>query len=187
MKWIELLRGGKSIYNFAELLRLTGLSATSLRRAIYRLTSREALFKLGKGLYANSFHSPSLEEAAAVLYPPSYVSLESALFMHGVVEQVPYRVTCVSANKTKSFQTALGAVHYSHIKKELFWGYEFKDGIPLALPEKAALDFVYIQRQNGLNPSLDEWNWQYLELEKVFSLAGSYPKVVDMHLRKFVP
>lgn len=187
MKWVELLRRGKSIYSFAELLRLTGLSPSSLRRAIHRLTHRDALFKLGKGLYANSFHSPSLEGVAAVLYPPSYVSLESALFTHSVVEQAPYGVTCISTNKTKSFQTDLGLVHYSHIKKELFWGYEFTDGIPLAWPEKAALDFVYIMRQNGLDPSLDEWNWQYLDIKKVFSLAASYPKVVHIHFRRFVP
>jgi len=29
---------------------------------------------------------PALEEVAAVLYPPAYISLESALFMHGVRE-----------------------------------------------------------------------------------------------------
>lgn len=185
--WIELLGRGKSIYNFAEFLRVTGLSASSLRRAIHRLTRRKALFKLGKGLYANSFHSPNLEEVAALLYPPSYLSLESALFSHGIVEQAPHGVTCISTNKTKSFETALGSVHYSHIKKDLFWGYEFSDGIPLAWPEKAALDFVYLQRQNGLSPSLDEWNWQYLDLDKIFSLAGSYPKVIGVHFRRFVP
>ncbi|MFQ6676537.1 MAG: hypothetical protein ACE5LH_09385 [Fidelibacterota bacterium] len=187
MKWIELLRRGKSIYNFAELVRLTGLSSSSLRRAIHRLLLREVLFKLGKGLYANSFHSPSLEEVAAILYPPSYISLESGLFTHGIVEQAPHGVTCISTNKTKSFQTALGSVHYAHIKKGLFWGYEFTDEIPLAWPEKAALDFVYIQRQNGLNPSLDEWNWRYLDVNKLFSLAGWYPRVVDTHFRRFVP
>jgi len=186
MKWIELLRHGKTIYNFAELLRLTGLSVSSLRRALHRLTQREVLFKLGKGLYGNSFNSPRLEEVSALLYPPTYVSMESALFIHGILDQTPYMVTCVSTNKTKAFFTPLGEIDYCHIKKELFFGYDFSDQIPLAWPEKSALDFVYIQRMRCLEPSLDEWNWEHLNRNKLISLLEFYPKVMQNYFGKFM-
>lgn len=185
IKWIELLRQGKSIYNFAELSRLSGLSTSSLRRALHRLTKKDLLIKLSKGLYANSFISPSLEEVAGALYPPSYISLESALFMHGISEQAPQLVTCVTTNKTKTFQTAMGEIAYFHIKPELFSGYQINDRIPLALPEKAALDFIYLQRQNGLNPSLDEWNWDNLNIDKTYSLMTLYPKTIQENIHKY--
>jgi hypothetical protein len=142
---------------------------------------------LSKELYANPFAAPNLEEVASVLYPPSYVSLESALFMHGISEQAPHLLTCVSTNKTKTFRTDSGEIAYFHLKRELFFGYDITDRIPLAWPEKAALDFVYIQRQNGLKPSLDEWNWDSLNVDKMNSLARSYPETVKKHIKEFLP
>jgi predicted transcriptional regulator of viral defense system len=99
---------------------------------------------------------PALEEVAAVLYPPAYISLESALFMHGAMDQAPHLLTCVSTNKTRIFRTALGEIAYFHLKKELFFGYEMKDRTSLAWPEKSALDYIYLQRQNGIELSLNE-------------------------------
>jgi predicted transcriptional regulator of viral defense system len=185
--WIEVLRKGKSIYNFAEFMRISMLPVPSLRRAIQRLLKKRLLLKLSKELYANPLAAPSLEEVASVLYPPSYVSLESALFMHGILEQAPHLLTCVSTNKTKTFRTDLGEIAYFHLKRELFFGYDFTDRVPLAWPEKAALDFVYIQRQNGLTPSLDEWNWESLNVDKMNSLAKSYPETVKTHIKEFLP
>lgn len=185
--WTEVLRNGKSIYNFAELMRISKLPVLSMRRAIQRLLRKGLLLKLRKELYANPFVAPSLEEIAGVLYPPSYISLESALFMHGISEQAPHLLTCVSMNKTKTFRTALGEIACFHVKRELFFGYEITDRFPLAWPEKAALDFVYIQRMNGLTPALDEWNWRNLDVDRMYSLATSYPKTVRNHMKKFIP
>ncbi len=184
--WTEVLRNGKSIYNFVELMRISKLPVLSMRRAIQRLLRKGLLLKLRKELYANPFVAPSLEEIAGVLYPPSYISLESALFMHGISEQAPHLLTCVSMNKTKTFRTALGEIAYFHVKRELFFGYEITDRFPLAWPEKAALDFVYIQRMNGLTPALDEWNWKNLDVDRMYSLATSYPKTVRNHMKKFI-
>lgn len=185
--WIEVLRQGKSIYNFAELMRISRLPVTSVRRVIHRLLRKGLLLKLSKGLFANPFVSPSLEEVSGVLYPPCYISLESALFMHGVSVQTTHMLTCVTTNKTKTFRTALGEIAYSHVKKELFFGYDISDRLPLAWPEKAALDFIYIQRKNGLVPSLDEWNWENLDIDRMNSLAAVYPKTVKNYIKKFIP
>lgn len=185
--WMEILRQGKSIYNFAELMRISRLPVASLRRAIHRLVRKRFLLKLSKGLYANSFALPSLEEVACVLYPPSYISLEFALFMHGILEQAPHMLTCISANKTKTFHTDIGEIAYFHIKKDLFFGYEVTDRLYLAWPEKAALDYVYIQRKNGSVPSLDEWSWENLDRNRIDSIATKYPKTVNGYVKKFMP
>ena len=182
--WTDVLRNGKSIYNIAELMRVSGLPISSLRRAIQRLLRRGLLLRLGRELYANPLNTPSLEEVAGVLYPPCYISLESALFMHGISEQIPQMLTCVSTNKTKTFITSFGEIAYLHVKHGLFFGYDITDRLPLAWPEKAALDYVYIQRMNGFAPSLDEWNLENLDLTKMYSLAISYPRTVRNHLKQ---
>lgn len=183
--WVSVLKDGKKIFHFSELQRLSGLSGPALRRAVQRLRKKNILFRLGKGLFANSFSLPNLEEVAGFLYPPSCVSLESALFMHGVMDQAPYVLTCVTTNKTKTFVTDLGEVHYLHIKKNLFFGFEIADLIPLALPEKAALDYVYLQRKNGLRPALDEWNWENLDTKKLEEFMTDFPASVQNHIRKY--
>jgi predicted transcriptional regulator of viral defense system len=183
--WFSVLKGGKKIYHFSEMQRLSGLSSPALRRAAQRLREKKILFQLGKGLFANSFVLPSLEELPSFLYPPCYISLESALFMHGIMDQTPHVLTCVTTNKTKTFATDLGEIQYLHVKKGLFFGYEITDQIPLASPEKAALDYVYIQRKNGFRPALDEWNWGDLDLEKLEDSMTAYPQSVQNHIRKF--
>jgi len=180
--WINIFRKGKKIYNLMELMRISGLPLSSTKRAVQRLVKKGMLLKLGKKFYANSFALPDIEETAAVIYPPSYISMESALHKHGISEQVPQMLTCVSTNKTKIFHTALGELSYNHIKKELFFGYEADNGSFTAQPEKAALDFVYIQRMNGLSPSLDEWNWRGMDFGKLNSMAKVYPKTIQRHI-----
>ena len=118
--------------------RLTSLSPVALRKALTRLRRDEFIIPIGKGLYANAFHPPALEEIASLLYPPAYISLESALFMHGVIHQAPHVLTCVTLNKTKTFRTGLGEISYSHLRPGLFYDYEVSDGMLLAKAEKAA-------------------------------------------------
>jgi len=184
--WMKFLRRGKSIYSYAELMRLTGLSEPALRRALTRLGRRQFLTSLGKSLYANTFKTPTLEEIARLLYPPAYISLESALFMHGIIDQAPHVLHGVTLNKTKSFSTALGEIAYFHIKTELFFGYAAQERTFLAEPEKAALDFIYLQRQNGLAPIPDEWNWDHLDRRRLREIMTPYPETVKKDAARFM-
>jgi predicted transcriptional regulator of viral defense system len=178
-QWLDQLRRGKSIYQFAELRRLTKLSEVATQRAVHRLARTRLIAKLGKGYYANLLQPPLIEEVSAVLYPPSYISLESALFHHGIIEQAPHMVTCVSTNKTKTFQTAFGEIHYARVHPKLFFGYELSGRSLLALPEKAALDFIYLQLQNGHTPSLDEWHWDGISTKKLHEFSEKFPRTVQ--------
>lgn len=190
VQWVEVLRRGKTFYRLAELGRLSGLSFAAARRAVARLTERGLLSRVGKGIYANRLGPggpPTIEMAVALLYPPAYVSLASGLFLHGVADQAPHLLTCVTTNKTKRFETGLGEVHYHHVKPELFFGYELRDGVPLGLPEKVALDFIYLELQNGRRPALDEWNWESLDVPRLRELGEAYPRTVRSLLSQFAP
>lgn len=182
-QWLEHLRRGKSIYQFAELQRLTKLSEVATQRAVHRLARARLIAKLGKRYYANLLQPPRIEEVSAVLYPPSYISLESALFHHGIIEQAPQMLTCVSTNKTKTFQTAFGEIYYAHVHAGLFFGYALNGRSFMALPEKAALDFTYLQLQNGHTPSLDEWHWDEVSMKRLLEFSAKFPLTVQRHVR----
>ena len=82
------------------------------------------------------------------IYKPSYVSFESALAYHGLIPESVYKITSATTKKTYSFNTPLGKLSYHTIHKKYFFGYKLmvykKENYIIAAPEKALLDFFYI-------------------------------------------
>src|SRR5262249_33929449 len=76
---------------------------------------------------------------------PSYLSLQTALYLHGMIEQVPASTYAVSLARTQRIRTSLGVYAIHHIAPELFEGFEPRDdGSKLAVPEKALFDYMYL-------------------------------------------
>jgi len=97
---------------------------------------------------------------ATKIYSPSYISMEMALGFYGIIPEAVFTVTSVTTRKTKKFKTPLGNFSYQKIKKAAFGGFETKKqgGISfnLALPEKALVDFFYLNR-NVLNGDCEQF------------------------------
>src|SRR3989337_1785203 len=55
------------------------------------------------------------EQIANLLYGPSYISLEWALSYYRMIPEGVYVVTSITANKTKTFNTALGSFDYAYL------------------------------------------------------------------------
>jgi predicted transcriptional regulator of viral defense system len=89
---------------------------------------------------------------AAKIYSPSYVSLEAALNYYGIIPEAVFTVTSVTTRETAEFSTDFGRFTFRKIKKEAFGGYEtlkskeFEISFNLAIPEKALVDFFYLNR-----------------------------------------
>lgn len=90
------------------------------------------------------------------IYAPSYVSLESALSFYNFIPEGVFQVTSVSTLKTKQFDTPLGVFRYRNFKPELYFGYRLEQQptqkrlagwFKIATPEKAIIDFVYLNPQ----------------------------------------
>ncbi|MBM3735123.1 MAG: hypothetical protein FJW39_04990 [Acidobacteria bacterium] len=155
--WIELL---KSLPPNAALLpgssyrMLTGLSEKAARQACWRMTRQGLLTHIGAGWYTHAFSRLTIEEAAAVLVQPSYVSLESALRNAGATTQPSAALTCVTLQPTQTRRTPLGGIRYHSISRELYWGFDIRrsaNGLYVfeAWPEKALLDLIYLSRRRG--------------------------------------
>jgi len=90
--------------------------------------------------------------SANKIYSPSYVSLEKAFQYYDFIPEEIFQITSVSSKKTTKFTTSIGNFSYRHIKPIVFFGYRMidygKQKILLAEPEKAVLDYLY------LNPRL---------------------------------
>lgn len=120
---------------------------------IYRWCKKGYIIKLRNGCYAfreclsggryNYFLSQ-------FIYRPSYVSLQTALSLYGLIPEGIFSTTAVSTLKTMTFKNEVSSFAYQTISPKLFWGYERfmmkngKQAFNLASLEKALLDFLYL-------------------------------------------
>ncbi|OGD19731.1 MAG: hypothetical protein A2Y69_06845 [Candidatus Aminicenantes bacterium RBG_13_59_9] len=74
------------------------------------------------------------------------MSLQSALYHHGMISQILSVLYAVSIALTNIYRTSLGTISVHHINPSLFFGYQFaaKDSAKIATPEKALVDFLYL-------------------------------------------
>lgn len=90
------------------------------------------------------------------------VSLQSALYLHGMISQVPAVTYAVTLARTRRFVTPLGTVSLHHVRPSFFFGYEdagFAGG-RLATAEKALVDFLYLApTRSRLFRALPELEW----------------------------
>lgn len=120
------------------------------------------LVMLRRGLYVVSEDVQEIDSMAFAtkIYQPSYVSMETALSFYGIIPEAVFAITSVTTRKTKSFKTPKGTFSYQKIKKDAFGGYETKRNgkfsFNFALPEKAIVDFLYLNR-NILNGDKEQF------------------------------
>lgn len=127
-----------------------GFAQQSLAR--WRASGRILMLAPGHYVFPDSLvDETDLRAAANSIYRPSYVSLESALSSYGLIPETVRIITSVSTRKTRSIQTPTGSFRYRSVRPHLFFGYltlkGTKHSYSMARPEKALLDFLY------LNPS----------------------------------
>ncbi len=101
---------------------------------------------------------------ASVLKRPSYVSLEKALEFYGLIPEMVVPYTSVTTKRQNEYRNEIGIFEYRHIKKELFWGYSAltkeKQTCYIASPEKAILDFFYLQKNDISDDFIEEMRFQ---------------------------
>lgn len=135
--------------------------------------------KIKRGFYCFTVQELSqnfLFYTANRIYSPSYVSFEIALKYYGLIPEEIFQITSVSTKKTTDFKTSIGNFNYRRIKPGLFWGYRLIDfdeqKLLLAEPEKAVLDYLYINSKlktssdfKGMRINVDEFREQ-IDIDK---------------------
>ena len=75
----------------------------------------------------------------------SYLSLQTALHLRGMIEQIPQSFYAVSLARSQRVITSVGTYSFHHVAPEVFGGYEDTDrDVKLATAEKALFDFAYL-------------------------------------------
>ena len=128
-----------------------------------RLAASGHVIRLRRGVWAlpNRVDPLALPEYLTSPFP-AYVSLQSALYLHGLISQMPAMTYAVSLARTRRFTTPLGTVSVHHVQPAFFFGFEEagRAGGRLATPEKALVDFLYLTpARSNLFRALPELEW----------------------------
>jgi len=124
---------------------------------LHRMVKRGNLISIKRDMYF--FPHTKIDEfvLANKLYMPSYVSLESVLYLSGIITEIPSNVTSITTITSKKLITTSGIYLYSKLNKKLFFGYssilDTKSDCyyNIANVEKALLDFIYVRRLRNLD------------------------------------
>lgn len=173
------------VFTTADFTVLTQMKKAAAVKALSRLFRRKLALRLKRGVWASQLLGGLLpgEALPYLTYPwPSYVSLESALSEEGIVSQVPLACHGVSRGKPLRLNTPLGEFRIHHLQKSLFGGYQFKrtgpSSYPIALPEKALLDTLYLRYRLGGRPNLKEWDLSRIDRNRLKKMAKPFPASV---------
>lgn len=124
-----------------------GSKRSAATRTLGRLAAVGLLLKVRHGLWALEPHLDPLVLPGYLTAPlPSYVSFQTALFLHGMVAQVPSVTYVASLARTRRVSTRLGTFSIHRLAPRFFGGCEAmgSSGVLMATPEKALLDMLYL-------------------------------------------
>lgn len=167
-----------------DVARKYQFSERVVRNALRRYEAQGLLERVSTKIYINHLNQHfSPRDLVNVLRPRSYISLESALVERGIISQNPSALICVTPGYPQSFKSKSVRILYRKIAPELYWGYEEKatryNKYLIAEPEKALLDWIYLNRQEGLPTPLDELHLQFLSPAKLRNYALRFPRTVS--------
>lgn len=151
MKLIDALnrlqRLAQPVVETGDAAVILGLGKAHASKVLARLSEAGHLLLLRRGVWAFPGRLDLLATPERLTAPqPAYVSLQSALYYHGMISQIPASVYAVSLARTRCYVTPLGVISIHHIAPEFFFGYETlgEKDIRIARPEKALLDVFYL-------------------------------------------
>jgi predicted transcriptional regulator of viral defense system len=137
----------QAVLETRDIAAILGVSGATAAKAASRLAKAGHLLALRRGVWALPGRLDPLGVPERLTAPdPAYVSLQTALFFHGMVSQIPSAIYAVSLARTRRYITPLGVVSVHHIQPAFFFGFETlgEKGIRIARPEKALLDVFYL-------------------------------------------
>ena len=177
MKFEELLSIVEDEPVFETSLLLSGnVDPVDVRRQLSRWAGNGRLYRLRRGLYALAPPYRKVKAHPFVvanrMVRPSYVSLQSAMAIHGLIpESVPV-TTSITTGRPGEFSTPLGTFVFRHVRTPLFQGFRGFEMDTLqpafvATPEKALLDLLYLEKGSDSEAYLAELR---LEIDDGFDL-----------------
>lgn len=180
------------IFSYSDILVWLGENRNSVKGLVTRAIAANEILHIRRGLYClapkYSRFGVSRNVLANIVYGPSYLSMESALSIHGWIPEAVHSAVSVSFGRARTFETPLGFFDYVQIKQQPFFAAveSRRDNAVLppylvAKPLKALADYVVSHGLDwtGVEPlidclRIDEESLSQLNAEDFDELGGVY-------------
>ncbi len=157
MKAEELKPFHHRTFRVEELQNYFKESPSSVRVQLSRLCKEKKLIRLKRNCYTFLDAHPHVLVIAQNMVSPSYLSLESVLSLSALIPESTVAFTLVTSKKTQEYTNEFGIFSYRHLPPDLFFGVEKdKNGAWIATPEKALLDYLYLNSRK-FEPAFSCW------------------------------
>lgn len=165
----------KDYYTFSDLTKIQPTKKGVLKVILSRLVKSKKLIRIKRGIYILPEKISEIEKIANSIYYPSYLSFESALSLFGILSQAPYTLSFATPLKSKTLIFDNKKIEYRKLKPILFFGYQLKNNLYLAEPEKALLDTFYLASMGKLKINFSQLDYSKIEKSKFFNRLKKYP------------
>lgn len=194
MKLSELVALTSDLPCFQTSFLSAGRSLPQVRLQLDRWEKAGKVIKIAKGVYTLAPPYIKIKPApfaiSAVLRPASYISLQSALGLYGLIPEHVPSVTALTTGRPWEIHSPCGRFLFRHVKAPLFFGYkqQVMDGQPffLATPEKALLDLLYMTADSANAAYIDALRLQNGHLLNPESLQATAEKMKNKKIDRAV-
>ena len=141
------------------------VSTSSAARALATLAERGSVTSVVRGVWARPSH-PDFSPYAIVPFllgagvggdgwenaEPGYLSLLSALNLHGLIDQIPRTIQIVVGAQRPAIRSPVGVYTFHRLQSDLLTGFEPGGRLAnfeLATPTKAVFDTLYLSTRRG--------------------------------------
>ena len=180
---LAVYRESRSVFRLNDIAMLMGVSDfKSLNKRLNYYVRARKLNNPRKGIYTKPGYDP--EEMACSVFTPSYISLQYVLQKAGIVFQYDSRITSVSylsriinvENREFIYRKIKGSslVNTAGIIRQ-------NNHINIASPERAFLDFLYLEKEfhfDNLNPLNKEIIHELLPVYESKALIKTVKKIL---------
>jgi predicted transcriptional regulator of viral defense system len=149
MKLVDVLtrlKGiGEPVLRTADVMACLNVDKAHASKLLARLENSGHLVHAKRGLWVfpGAIEAMAISEHLTAPFP-CYVSLQSALYFHGMISQIPDLVYVVSVARTRVYRISLGTYSIHHVHPSFFFGFDNAAGFSMASPEKAIIDVLYL-------------------------------------------
>ena len=165
-----ILKAKQTVFSVSDIMLLWGETASDKTKTrINYYVKKGDLHRVRRGFYVKDKNYNRFELATKI-YTPSYISFETVLIQAGINFQY-YNQVFVASYLSREIKTKDQVYCYRKIKDSILTnslGLENKDNYFIALPERAFLDVIYLNKDYHFD------NLSILDWDKVFEILPIY-------------
>lgn len=180
----------KLYFTTEDLAKLFEIKSESAKVLATRYTKKGIFIRLKKDFYVlnQNWQNYSINEylkLANLLQVPSYISFMTALNFYEITTQLQRNfIESAAQKRTAKFDIQGTLFSYYKLKKSLYFDFIKRDGVFIAIPEKALIDSIYLYSFGKYKIDLNSIDLTKLDKRKLKALIKLYPNKTKIICQK---